>query len=113
MKYSTLLAASIFLVATAFLKAQVTTASAPELPKIPDKSFLLSDYGAVGDGKTMNTDAFQKALDAVSQGGGGTLTIPAGRFLTGPLVLISSLNLYLAKGAVLLISNDLTTYPSD
>jgi polygalacturonase len=60
----------------------------------------------------MNTAALQKAIDAVTQAGGGTLTIPAGKFLTGPLVLTSSMNLQLAKDAVLLISDDMSNYPT-
>jgi polygalacturonase len=84
----------------------------PALPQIPDKTFSVADYGAVGDGKTMNTAALQKAIDAVKQAGGGTLTVPAGQFLTGPLVLADSMNLQLAKDAVLLFSDDMTTFPT-
>ena len=85
----------------------------PALPVIPEKTYSVVDFGAIGDGKTLNTAALQKALNAVSQAGGGTLVVPPGQFLTGPLTLTSSLNLQLAKGAVLLISDDLATYPAD
>jgi polygalacturonase len=92
--------------------AQTSAMAPPVPPVIPDKTFSVIDYGAVGDGKTMNTTALQKAIDAVAKAGGGTLTVPPGKFLTGPLVLAGSMNLHLAKGAVLLISDDMTTYPS-
>ncbi|MEI7909312.1 MAG: glycoside hydrolase family 28 protein [Verrucomicrobiota bacterium] len=83
----------------------------PELPRIPARAFSVADYGALGDGKTMNTAALQHAIDAVGKSGGGTLHVPVGRFVTGPLVLGSNLNLHLAKGAVILISDDMATYP--
>lgn len=103
----------VFIGVAVFLNAQGTTPPVPDLPKIPDKHFSITDYGAIGDGKTMNTAAFQKAFDTVAQDGGGTLAVPAGRFLTGPLVLTNNVNLQLAKDSVLLISDDLATYPSD
>ena len=73
----------------------------PALPTIPDRTFELADYGAVGDGKTMNTDAFTKAIDAVQKAGGGKLNIPKGVFVTAPFKLCSSLELHLSDGAVI------------
>ena len=73
----------------------------PALPKIPDRTFTLTDYGAVGDGRTLNTDAFKKALAAVSAAGGGRLLVPAGVFRTAPFALVSNLELHLAAGAVI------------
>ena len=91
--------------------AQIAAAAPPALPVIPAKTLSALDYGAVGDGQTLDTAPLQKAIDALAHAGGGTLLIPPGRFLTGPLTLASNLNLDLAKGAVLLISDDLATYP--
>lgn len=73
----------------------------PALPVIPDRTFSLSDFGAVGDGKTVNTEAFAKAIAAVEKAGGGTLVVPNGVFLTGPFALCSNLELHLAEGAVI------------
>ena len=79
---------------------------------IPEATFNVTNYGAVGDGKTMNTAAIQKTIAAASAAGGGMVLIPAGKFLTGPFTLASSINLHLAKDASILISDDLTNYPS-
>jgi polygalacturonase len=73
----------------------------PALPVIPSRTFQLTDYGAVGDGKTMNTDAFKRAIAAVDQAGGGRLIIPKGVFRTGPFVLCSKLDLHLDSGSVI------------
>jgi polygalacturonase len=72
---------------------------------------MAMDYGAVGDGKTLNTTALQKAIDACAAAGGGTVEIPAGRFLTGPLTLGSSMNLQVDRNATLLLSDDPALYP--
>ena len=73
----------------------------PTLPVIPDRTFNLADFGAIGDGKTMNTDALTKAIAAVEQAGGGKLVVPRGIFITGPFKLCSSLDLHLDAGAVI------------
>ncbi len=74
--------------------------------------FDARDYGAVGDGETLNTQALQKAIDACAARGGGTLVIPAGRYLTGTLFLRDHITLRLDAGAVLLGSTELKDYPS-
>jgi polygalacturonase len=78
-------------------------ASSVALPEIPDRSFSVSDYGAVGDGTRDDAPAIQKAIDAAGDAGGGTVVIPAGTFLSGPLTLHkrSGMHLHLAEGAVL------------
>lgn len=80
-------------------------------PQIPPRTFSVLQYGAVGDGRTLNTAALQKAIDACGRAGGGTVKIPAGRFLTGPLTLTSNLNLQVDKGATLLLSDNPSLYP--
>jgi polygalacturonase len=81
------------------------------LPVIPKATFNITNFGAVGDGKTMNTAAIQKTIDKASAAGGGNVLIPDGRFLTGPFTLASCINLQLAGGAILLINDNLANYP--
>jgi polygalacturonase len=81
------------------------------LPLIPKAVFNVTNYGALGDGKTLNTAAIQKTIDACSAAGGGTVLVPAGNFPFGPITLASSINLHLDKGAMLLISDDMAAYP--
>jgi polygalacturonase len=82
----------------------------PALPAIPDRTFNFADYGAVGDGKTMNTEAFHKAVDAVHAAGGGRLVVPPGNYLTMPFVLTSHMDLHLDKGATILASNKFSDF---
>ncbi|MCX5646660.1 MAG: glycosyl hydrolase family 28-related protein [Phycisphaerae bacterium] len=64
------------------------------------------DSGAVPDGTTLSTPAIQKAIDRCASTGGGTVTVPPGRFLTNTVFLKSNVNLHLGQGAVLLGSTD-------
>ncbi|MGA2063011.1 MAG: glycosyl hydrolase family 28 protein, partial [Thermoguttaceae bacterium] len=73
----------------------------PALPDIPDRMFNLADFGAVGDGKTLNTEAFAKAVAAVKEAGGGKLVVTKGVFLTAPFAICSKLDLHLDAGAVI------------
>ncbi|MGA2053359.1 MAG: glycosyl hydrolase family 28-related protein, partial [Opitutales bacterium] len=81
------------------------------LPNIPAGTFTITDYGAIPDGTTIDTAAIQKTVDACIAAGGGTVIVPAGKFLTGPFTLASNLNLHLAQNATLLITNDIATFP--
>jgi polygalacturonase len=80
-------------------------------PQFPDRQVSLKDFGAVGNGITLNTEAFAKAIDALSSQGGGKLVVPAGVWHTGPIVLKSNINLHLEMGAVILFAADETLYP--
>ena len=73
----------------------------PAPPVIPDARFNLTDFGGVGDGKTLNTDAFKKAVAAIEKAGGGHLIVPAGTFKTLPFTLASHLDLHLEPGATI------------
>ena len=75
--------------------------AAVPLPTIGSGAFNVTTYGAVGDGKTDSTTAIQSALTAAGAAGGGTVTVPSGTFLSGPIVISSGTRLELASGAVL------------
>jgi polygalacturonase len=74
-------------------------------------SWSIADYGAVGDGKAMNTDAIRKAIDACVVGGGGRVLVPAGTYLTGPIELKSGVDLHLDAGATIQFSRNVDDYP--
>ena len=80
-------------------------------PVIPDRAFSILDYGAVGDGQTLNTAAFEKAIGACAAAGGGRLTVPAGLWLTGPIALKSNIDLHLEREALVVFTRDHTQYP--
>jgi polygalacturonase len=76
------------------------------------QTFNIKDYGAVSDGKTINTAAIQKAVDACYQSGGGRVYVPAGVFITGTFHLKSNIDLYLESGAIIQGSANLKDYES-
>lgn len=80
-------------------------------PTFPANNVSIADYGGVPDGATLNTEAFAKAMQALSQKGGGTLTVPSGIWYTGPIVFQSNINLHLEKGALILFSSNFDLYP--
>ena len=60
---------------------------APALPSPHAGSFNILDFGAVGDGQTVNTEAIRKAINAATNAGGGTVLVPNGTFVTGTIHL--------------------------
>jgi polygalacturonase len=64
--------------------------------------FDVRDYGAIGDGKHLDSPAINQAIDACVQSGGGTVYVPAGIYLSGSIHLKSHIDLHLAAGAVIL-----------
>lgn len=82
-----------------------------QVPVIPENSVSITDYGAVGDGQTLNTKAISDAIENVSSKGGGTIIIPRGLWLTGPIILKSNLNLHAEEGALVIFSKDKNQYP--
>lgn len=75
-------------------------------PEFPDKDFLITDFGAVADSVTLNTEAFRAAIEACNAAGGGRVVVPQGVFLTGAIHLKSNVNLHLAEGAVIRFSRN-------
>ncbi len=85
--------------------------AAIDQPTIPAKSFSIAAYGALGDGAADNAVAIGKTVAAAEEAGGGTVEVPAGRYLTSPFALASNIDLKLDSGATLLIEDNLSTYP--
>lgn len=80
-------------------------------PHFNNKIFNIKAYGAANDGQTLNTEAFEKAIAACNVAGGGTVLIPPGLWLTGPIVLKSNVNLHAERGAIITFTTDHTRYP--
>ncbi|TKC63644.1 glycoside hydrolase family 28 protein [Pedobacter hiemivivus] len=80
--------------------------------KVP-KAYNILAYGAIPDGKKVNTKNIQEAIDECAKNNGGRVVVPAGKFITGTIYLKSKVNLYLEKGAVLSGSTDLNDYPEN
>lgn len=80
-------------------------------PEIPNREVTILDFGGVGDGITLNTEAFAQAIDHLSGLGGGRLHLPAGVWFTGPIVLKDNIELNLDRNAILLFSDNTQDYP--
>jgi len=112
-----------FFTATSFLHAgtdpvvKAYTSNLPfampeiEVPNIPSTRVAITDFGAVGDGVTMNTDAIASAIQHCTAKGGGAVAVPPGMWLTGPIKLESNIELHLDSGAVILFSKRFEDYP--
>jgi polygalacturonase len=90
----------------AFLLVMFCAGAAQATPKV----LLANNYGAQGDGKTLNTLSLQKAIDAAAKAG-GTVSMKPGIYLTGSIFLKSGVTLDLPKGATLIGSQKLADYP--
>jgi polygalacturonase len=79
-------------------------------PKFPARDFPVISFGAKGDGKTDCSMAFTEAIIACNKAGGGRVVVKGGVFVTGPIHLLSNVNLYVDKTATILFSADRSKY---
>ena len=79
-------------------------------PTFPARDFVVTEYGAAGDGQTDCSAAFKQAIAECHSAGGGRVVVPAGVFLTGAIHLKSNVNLHVAKNATILFSTDPQNY---
>jgi len=114
-KIITVLAIGFGLLLPARLAAQTSPADWARVPDIlariipptfPAQDFVITNYGAVGNGTTDCTGAFASAIAACNGAGGGRVVVPAGTFLTGAIHLLSNVNLYVANNAVIKFSTN-------
>ena len=96
---------------SSLLASSLTAADVPDVPADNDKlsgtrTYNIRDFGAVGDGKTLNTTAVQAAVDACYRDRGGTVLVPAGVFVIGMIELKSNVTLHIAVGGTLLGTAD-------
>lgn len=80
-------------------------------PSFQDYEVSIVDFGAKPDGITLNTEAINRAIRQVNEKGGGTVVIPAGLWLTGPIEILSNVNLHLEYNALVIFSADHSLYP--
>ncbi len=78
-------------------------------PQFPGRDFSVTDFGAVGDGRTNCTRAFSRAIEAAAEEGGARVLVPKGIYFTGPIHLKSNVNLHVVEGATIKFS----TRPED
>jgi polygalacturonase len=105
---------TVLAVCTTLAPAQIATTSAKSYahPTHRSKRYVITDFGAVGDGKTLNTKAIQAAIDkCASTKKGGVLVVPKGTFLSGAIFLKQGVNLLLEKDGVLKGTTNPDDYP--
>ena len=78
---------------------------------VPNRTFVVEDFGAIGDGKTINTKAIQKAIDACSKQGGGVVMFSKGEYVTGTFRIKSGVMIEITQDTKILGSTDLKDYP--
>jgi hypothetical protein len=103
---------AVFAAVSGLCLVSATAGPVPDLPgAVPEKAALnVRKAGAKGDGKSLDTAAIQSVIDQCAKQGGGTVLVPAGRYLVGTLVLKCKVRLHLAEGATLLGSTRLADY---
>ena len=92
---------------------RITLTNLPEIvaPSFKTDTFSIVRYGAISDGITLNTQSIDKAIAECSRSGGGVVLVPAGFWLTGPIVLRSGVNLHIDRAAILQFTDDFSQYP--
>ena len=85
--------------------------SAVKQPSFPQYTVNILSFGAKGDGIKLNTQAINNAIKEVNAKGGGKVIIPEGLWLTGPIELLSNVNLHTEQNALVIFSDDFNAYP--
>jgi DNA sulfur modification protein DndE len=101
----------LFLILISSVVATAQQLPVVKLPVFRKDTINIVSFGAKADGITLNTKAIQSAIDACNKKGGGTVMIPKGFWLTGPVELKSNVNLHVSAQAVLQFSDNPDDYP--
>jgi Endopolygalacturonase len=101
----------LFLAFSLASEAQWTQLPVIQEPVFKKDTFNIVQYGAVADGITLNTKSINAAIEACHKKGGGVVLVPAGLWNTGPIVLLSNVNLHLQRNATLQFTDDKSQYP--
>ena len=83
----------------------------PALAQSTGRTFNAADFGAVGDGETINTRPIQAAIDAAAAAGGGTVALSPGVYMSGSLFVKSGVTLMIGRGATVKGLRNLAAYP--
>src|SRR5882724_5124712 len=119
MKIIPIVTIAIGLLSSATLHAQIPPAATEawkHLPTIKEPvfkkdTFNITRYGAIADGTTLNTKSINDAITDCSSKGGGVVLVPAGVWLTGPIVLKSNVNFHLHGQAIVQLTSDFNQFP--
>ncbi|MEJ5995692.1 glycosyl hydrolase family 28 protein [Pedobacter sp. Du54] len=116
MKFLTTSILTLFMLASFKANAQPKTPSwvakvGARKVVIPNKNYLVNNFGAKNDGKTLNTASIQKAIDECAAKGGGSISFLPGKYLTGSLFVKKNVNLTIGKGVEILGSQNIQDYP--
>lgn len=106
-----IIATFLFMISSAWVFSQKANLPVITTPKFKKDTISIKKFGAIADGYFLNTTAINKTIDAVNKHGGGVVLVPAGLWLTGPIVLKDNTNLHLVEGATLLFTPDKNQYP--
>ncbi|MDN3587764.1 glycoside hydrolase family 28 protein [Pedobacter aquatilis] len=103
------------LLSAILFSASIAGAQNQKLPSIQQVKFKkdtisIANFGAKGDGVTLNTQSINTAISAMNQKGGGVVLIPSGLWLTGPIELKSNVNLHIKRDAILQFTADFNQY---
>lgn len=98
------------LVGISLLASLVVTGGCNNFSAAAEKRVLITRYGAIGDGRTLNTIAIQRTIDQLARQGGGTVVVPEGTFSTGSVFLRQNVNLHIVKRGMLKGSQDIRDY---
>jgi polygalacturonase len=88
------------------LSSSAAQPAGPATQSAGARVYNIRDFGAKGDGKTLDTAALQAAIDACTRDGGGTVLVPSGTFMVGTTELKSNVTLHIAASATLLGSGN-------